>query len=286
MAPVRGPELTTSRVDDPDPSEGLDPLGPLRPPLSVGIGDRLSGWVADRGWSVVVDRRRVGAGVLVVAALLAAGWWLLRPAPAPVERVLPLAGRTEAAAEPAAGGGAAGDAGGSAGSATSTSTTSAVADLVVQAAGSVVRPGVYRLAPGSRVDDLVTAAGGFGPGADPDRVNLAAPLADGVRVWVPAVGQDPPVVVAGGGAGGTGGSTASSSSSSSGPDAGAPAAPVDLNTATAEELDGLPGVGPATASAILSYREEHGPFAAVDDLLDVRGIGEAKLEQLRPLVTV
>ncbi len=151
---------------------------------------------------------------------------------------------------------------------------------MVQAAGAVAEGGVYRLPAGSRVDDLVRAAGGLAPDADRDRVNLAAPLADGERVWVPRAGQaEVPEVVAGSGGGGGGGGPGPSG------DPGAPAV-VDLNTATAEELDTLPGVGPATAAAILAYRDEHGRFASVDELLEVRGIGEAKLEQLRASVTV
>ena len=105
-------------------------------------------------------------------------------------------------------------------------------------------------------------------------------MVDGERVWIPHRGEaKPPDVVAGAGAGGGGGGAGS---------VPGPALPaiVDLNTATAEQLDTLPGVGPATASAILAYRDQHGPFSAVDDLLEVRGIGDAKLEQIRPLAKV
>ena len=104
-------------------------------------------------------------------------------------------------------------------------------------------------------------------------------LADGQRVVIPLVGQVPPVEV-----GPSNGAAAGSSSS--GGDQPSPTAPVDLNTATAEQLDTLPGVGPATAAAIIAHRSESGPFASVDELLDVRGIGEARLESLRDLVTV
>jgi competence protein ComEA len=99
---------------------------------------------------------------------------------------------------------------------------------------------------------------------------------DGQQVYVPKPGEEVPVAAGAGLPGGAG-------------DAGGgpvPGAPVDLNTATAEQLDTLPGVGPATASAIIAHREQHGPFTSVDQLLDVRGIGEAKLEQLRDLVSV
>ena len=122
-----------------------------------------------------------------------------------------------------------------------------------------------------------------------DRVNLAAPVADGERVWVPAKGQEQvPDVVAGAGGGSASPVAGNGSAAADGPSGGSalPATPVDLNTATAEELDVLPGVGPATATAILAYRDEHGRFGSVDELLEVRGIGEAKLEELRSLVRV
>jgi competence protein ComEA len=159
-----------------------------------------------------------------------------------------------------------------------TTVPAAVTPIVVQAAGAVVQPGVYRLAPGSRVADLVAAAGGLTPEGDPDRVNLASPLADGARVYLPRRGEaDPPGPVSdgGGSAGGSAGAAAS-----------VPPAPIDLNTATADQLDTLPGVGPATAGAIIDYRQRHGRFHSVEELGQVRGIGDAKLAQLRDLVRV
>ena len=142
-------------------------------------------------------------------------------------------------------------------------TASARTDVVVHVAGAVRRPGVYRLRTGARVDDAVRRAGGATRRADLSAVNLAAPLEDGRQVLVPR--REP---AAGGGT------------------AAATPAKVNLNTATEEQLDGLAGVGPATAAKILAYREQHGSFGAVDELGDVPGIGERRLEALRELVTV
>lgn len=236
-----------------------------------------------RSWAIVI---------LGIVAAAGAGWWLLRPGAPPIESALPSAQAADAtgSASPASASGSSGAPGGDGGSApaagATTSTTSA--PLVVQAAGAVAKPGVYTLDPGARVDDLVGAAGGLTEQADVDRVNLAAPVADGERVWVPSRGETfvPDVVAgAGGGAGGPAGEPEGKASGGAGT-AAEPASPVDLNTATADDLDALPGVGPATATAILAYRDEHGRFGSVEELLDVRGIGEAKLEQLRPLVRV
>lgn len=147
--------------------------------------------------------------------------------------------------------------------------------LVLDVVGAVRRPGVVRVDAGARVADAITAAGGATADADLVRLNLAAPVADGARIAVPAVGAPPPPMDAGAVSGGAAAS------------GGAPAAgPVNVNSATADQLDALPGVGPATAAAIVREREQHGPFRSVDDLGRVRGIGPAKLAQLHDLVTV
>ncbi|HWH54045.1 MAG TPA: helix-hairpin-helix domain-containing protein [Gaiellaceae bacterium] len=138
--------------------------------------------------------------------------------------------------------------------------------LVVDVVGAVRRPGLYRLAEGARVADAVARAGGATRKADLALINLAAPLADGVQVVVPrrgAVGAAAP-------------SGAAGSSASTGP--------VHLNTATLEQLDALPGVGPVTAQKILDYRQEHGAFSSVDELDAVPGIGPARLDELSELV--
>jgi len=185
----------------------------------------------------------VVAGALAVVVLGALGWFVLRtPAAPPAESLMAPVGASSAASTPTTAGA-----------------------VVVHAAGAVARPGVYELRAGARVQDLLAAAGGAAPGAQLDRLNLAARLVDGSQVYVPREGEAAPPVA-------------------SGP--GAPAGPLDLNTATVEQLEELPGVGPATAQAIISAREELGGFRSVEDLLDVRGIGPAKFASLRDLVTV
>ena len=149
--------------------------------------------------------------------------------------------------------------------------TTAPPTVVAHAAGAVRGPGVYRLEPGARAADLVEAAGGAAPDADLQRLNLAAPVADGERVYVPRVGEVVAPPVAGPAAPGASGDIGGR---------------VNLNTATAADLEELPGVGPAIAAAIIDERDRRVRFATVDDLLDVRGIGDVRLEQLRDLVTV
>ena len=147
-------------------------------------------------------------------------------------------------------------------------------EVVVQVAGAVNQPGVYRLADGSRVTDLISAAGGPAADADLEAMALASRLTDGQRVQVPHQGEVLPSTA-------TGAPPAAASGSGA-----TPAAPVDLNTASEADLDALPGVGPTTARAIVAYREAHGPFQQVDDLTDVQGIGPARLDALRELVKV
>jgi len=235
----------------PDTSDPTPPAGEVlirpRPPRSW--RERVEQLADATGTTPA--RIALGAGLAGVALFGAA--LLLRPAAAPPEVSLPFASTTAPSL--------------------STTTTASQA-VVVHVAGAVVAPGLHELSPGARVADAIGAAGGLLAEADEARINLAAPVADGERVYVPVVGENTPSVVVGGtqppeGAGG-----------------GPPAGPVNLNTADEAALDVLPGVGPATATAIITYREEIGGFTSVEELLDVPGIGEAKLEQLRPLVTV
>jgi competence protein ComEA len=134
-------------------------------------------------------------------------------------------------------------------------------------AGWVRHPGVYELPSGARVIDAIEAAGGPRRGAALEPLNLAAPLVDGTQILVPKRGQAPPTGTA---------STA----------AGTPGGLINVNTASAAELEALPGIGEVLSQRIVDYRTEHGPFASVEDLLDVSGIGEAILADIRDLVTV
>lgn len=135
--------------------------------------------------------------------------------------------------------------------------------IVVDVAGAVRRAGLYRLPQGSRIADAIARAGGATRKADVDLVNLAAPVADGEQVLVPASG-----VAAAAGPSGT----------------ASPTAPVDLNSATAEQLDALPGIGPVTAQKIVDYRQAHGAFTSLDDLAAIPGIGPSRIADLRGLV--
>jgi competence protein ComEA len=139
--------------------------------------------------------------------------------------------------------------------------TGQAGDLVVDVTGAVERPGVYRLPAGSRVDDAVRRAGGAGPGAELESVNLAARLADGQQVVVPK--RLPGAAVASQGA------------------AAAEEGPISLGTATVEQLEEIDGIGPVTAEDIVGFRDQHGGLASVDQLDQVSGIGPATMESLR-----
>jgi competence protein ComEA len=221
-----------------------------RPEPSGSRTDRARDWVEWFGTG------RLVAAVAATVAVCAGGWWLVRSPVPPVESTLPVAtpsttlvgsGTTAAPGGPQP-------------------AVVASAVVVVHVAGAVVAPGVYELVGPVRVHDAVLAAGGPTGDADRDALNLAAPVPDGSRVYVPVAGEAAP------------------SDLVSSP-TGAAAGPVDVNRAEAGDLEALPGVGPATAAAIVTERERNGPFLTVDDLERVPGIGPAKLDALRDLVT-
>lgn len=210
-----------------------------------------------RALLVWIGARRILVAVSVAVAAALGGWWLLHAPEPAVERGLPYA------SGPAVASGATPPTTEALVPASSAPTAGSV---VVHVAGAVRLPGLVELPAGERVDDAVRAAGGALSDADLDALNLAAVLADGQRVYVPRVGE----VVTGAVA----------------PDASGPALRINLNTASAEDFDTLPGVGPSLARAVVAYRSVHGPFRRVEDLLSVPGIGRSKLAQFQPLVTV
>jgi competence protein ComEA len=238
---------------------GVDPVTePPAAPSPPSWADHLARWrdaLSGIRPSVAVAAGATLAAVTVAAALLLFGRSTPRPAV-----VLP---RADPAVAPTTA-----DAGGAErGQATDT--------VTVHAAGALVRPGIYVLPAAARVADAVAAAGGASPEADLDQLNLATRLGDGDRVYVPRKGE--------------------TAAALPGPSPGSPAgeAPattraqvIDLNIATADQLEALPGVGPSLAAAIVEHRTRHGRFRSVDDLVDVPGIGPAKLAALRPLVRV
>jgi competence protein ComEA len=154
-----------------------------------------------------------------------------------------------------------------------------LAEVHVHVAGAVRVSGLYRLPPGARVADAVDAAGGLLADAAADRINLAALVADGEQVYVPRTGEPERPAVAGGASPAGGGGNAPGRATAD------PAALLDVNTATPEQLEALPGIGPSIAAAIVRHRDGIGPFSTVDDLADVPGIGPAKLDAIRELVT-
>jgi competence protein ComEA len=204
--------------------------------------------------------RLVAASVATVA-VCAGAVWLVRTPPPATEASLPRASATTAATSSSVPDDR---------SEAVVATPSTEPVLLVHVAGAVVEPGVYQLVGDARVRDAIVAAGGPTATADWNALNLAASISDGVKVYVPNVGEEAPP---------------SLTAPPADPSGSIPTGPIDVNAATADELESLPGVGPSTATAIVTERERNGPFLDVDDLDRVPGIGPAKLEALRGLVT-
>lgn len=247
--------------------EANEPADPPRPLPDRRPIDALAAW-----WTWVGPARLLATAVCATV-VVAGGWWLVRsPAPA-TEATLPLA-TSPAAGAPASGPPATLPTPGTAPSAEVPDELPSA--VVVHVAGHVVAPGVYTFDQAPRVHDAIERAGGPGADADLDALNLAQSLTDGQRLYVPAAGdvaagevvtpQPAVVTIAEGDV--------------------APAGPIDVNRASPAELEQLPGVGPATAAAIVDDRLRNGPFASIDDLDRVPGIGPAKLAALRELVVV
>lgn len=154
------------------------------------------------------------------------------------------------------------------------SPTSTPTPIMLQIAGEVNAAGTYALTKGARLEDLIDMAGGLTDSADSDNINLVSPLRDGEYYYIPAVGETIPETAA---------------NSPMHIQAGGELSvqyPLNLNTATQEELETLPGIGPSKAADILAYRDEHGPFQSVDDLASVSGIGPSTIESLRDYLIV
>ena len=232
---------------------------------AAGATARLAGRVKWLGVS-----RMIGSVVSVVG-VAAAGWWLVRVPPPPPEASLSFANTTVAKSLPEL-------------------SDRAVAvitpqTITVHVAGAVKNPGVYQLRFGSRVNDGVVAAGGATSTANLDVINLATVLNEGEQIYVPKRGEKPHTLrnqlQVGGVAGGT-----NVNGGAGGVANGGATQLININLATVVELEQLPGVGPATAKAIVAYREKNGAFLRGEDLLKVRGIGPAKLSEILPRVRV
>jgi competence protein ComEA len=251
-----------------EPGEAAVPsaFDPPRPAPVLPLVDRWSGWRR--------DPRLVTAGLALVA-LVAGAWWVRVSVSGPSGALAAISRSTtttrgsapagETAARPGA----------------TRATTTTVAVFVVDVVGAVRHAGVVSLPGSARVIDAVAAAGGALPTADLDRLNLAAHLVDGMRIAVPrrGVGSDPAGPTSDPGA-----APATGASGSGGPPT--PSTPLSFNIATEAQLESLPGIGPSLAQAIVQERDREGGFHSVDDLRRVRGIGDVRFAQLRPLVTL
>lgn len=256
----------------------------LRTRLGVAVRERVPVWLQTR---VAVERRgavALGVVLVVAGALALQHFWTGRTesvsAPEVVRARAPYekdeqagkAGRNNRKNGPAAGAGTAAASGGTGG--TGTTGGAGSGEIVVDVTGKVREPGVHTLPAGSRVTDALRAAGGVRPGADTDGLNRARFLMDGEQIVVG--GPAPP---AGAGQAGQAGQVAGGAVAGAGP-----SAPVSLNTATVEQLDALPGVGPVLAQHIVDYRTQHVGFRSVDELRQVKGIGDRRFSDLRDLV--
>ncbi|UVJ37844.1 ComEA family DNA-binding protein [Arthrobacter sp. CJ23] len=264
----------TARLGAPGGKEPLLPLGHDEAPPAVG------GVATDEGGHerppARVRWRTPGrvAVLLALAAIVLLGFLAWRAAAQtttiePLDHATPSGGGSPGAGAPGGTGDAADDGGSARGGEADSR------QIVLHVAGAVQHPGVVRLPQGSRVFEAIAAAGGATPTADVNGLNLAAVVQDGTKIHVPAVGEPPSAAVSGEGVlGGDAGSGAGGGGK------------VNLNTASAEELGTLPRVGPVMAQRIVDWRREHGPFASVEELDAVDGVGPKLMESLKNLVTV
>jgi competence protein ComEA len=215
-----------------------------------------------------------------VAVVCVGAWWLLRAPAPPLENSIPLvsiASTSDSSSSSVVG-------------AIPNTTPVGVREVVVHVAGAVNTPGVYRLKPTARVIDAVNAAGGVTASADTAAVNLALPLLDAEQVYIPTrSSKKPHTTVAVQRKLPTTPSSPSSTVAAAivgATESSVKSALVNINTATALELEALPSVGPSTAKAIVSFRTKNGPFGKAEDLLKVPGIGDGKLAAMKPFVAL
>ena len=211
---------------------------------------------------------RILASAFGVLVMVIGVWWVVRVPPPPPEATIPFASSTIAT------------------DSLKTNPELLMANITVYVSGEVVKPGVYVLLATSRIIDALQAAGGPTAAADLVVVNLAAPLVDATQVFIPRIGSTPRATLPRPHAGINLPTTGTSGGVSVGSGVTSAAGIVDINSATLSDLDALPGVGPSTAQAIIDYRIANGPYASVDDLLNVRGIGPSKLAAMRARVRV
>ena len=211
---------------------------------------------------------RILASAFGVLVMVIGVWWVVRVPPPPPEATIPFASSTIAT------------------DSLKTNPELLMASITVYVSGEVVKPGVYVLLATSRIIDALQAAGGPTAAADLVVVNLAAPLVDATQVFIPRIGSTPRATLPRPHAGINLPTTGTSGGVSVGSGATSAIGIVDINSATLSDLDALPGVGPSTAQAIIDYRIANGPYASVDDLLNVRGIGPSKLAAMRARVRV
>ena len=215
-----------------------------------------------------------------VAVVCVGAWWLLRAPAPPLENSIPLVSIASASDSSSS----------SVVGAIPSTTLVGVREVVVHVAGAVNTPGVYRLKPTARVIDAVNAAGGVTVSADTAAVNLALPLLDAEQVYIPTrSSKKPHTTVAVQRKLPTTPSAPSSTVAAAivgATESSVKSALVNINTATALELEALPSVGPSTAKAIVSFRAKNGPFGKAEDLLKVPGIGDGKLAAMKPFVAL